>query len=143
MVLLSLIALLAASPDRTIVPRERVGPVTGATTRADLERLFGPDVVLTDVDVGEGTTEPGAVVHKGKSDAFAVLWIDSSAQGVKQVRELGKDWSLPDGIRMGSSFETVEKALGPFQLAGFEWDYAGTILLDKTKRAADAGVLWI
>lgn len=144
--MLPILAALAAAPapDRMIVPRLHVGPVNGGTTREDLEKLFGAAAVeMTEVDVGEGTTEPGAVVRRGKSDAFTVLWVDSSARGVKQVRELGKDWSLPGGVHVGSSFEEVEKALGPFQMAGFQWDYAGTILLDGTKRAADKGVLWI
>ncbi len=127
--------------DITLIPGERVGPVTATTSHADLVNEFG-SAALEDgpVAMGEGFTQPGTRVTPtpGGEDGFTVVWLDDSRTRVDQVREFGPAWQLRGGIGVGTEFATLQEVLGPFQLYGFAWDYGGTLELVGTSLDADS-----
>ena len=120
-----------ALADTTIIPAEQVGPITPTTDRAELADLFG-EAALTDteVHVGEGFTESGTAVNADTDQALSVIWMDDSQSQPSVVRELGRVWQTPEGIRVGTSFADLQAILGEFQLYGFGWDYGGTVVLE-------------
>src|SRR5581483_2678989 len=60
---LSIPAFAQINSDRRIVPGERVGPVTAATTRADLPRLFpGAQAKDDEIELAEGVLEPATQI---------------------------------------------------------------------------------
>jgi hypothetical protein len=118
--------------DWLIVPGERVGPITATTSEAMLETLFGArHVEQVDVYLGEGFTEPGAVVYPGTPmRKIEIVWRDTARAGVKEVRLTGDSsiWETAEGISLGSTLKEIERLNGyPFRLLGFDWDYGGTI----------------
>ena len=122
-----------AQSDFLIVPGERVGPITAATSEAMLEMYFGRDSIQrVDVQMGEGFTEPGtAVFPDDASRRIEVLWRDDSRASPKTILLTGDSslWRTAEGISLGSTLKEIERLNGfPFRLAGFAWDYGGTIL---------------
>lgn len=128
--------------DTQVIPGERVGAVTAATTHQDLVALFGA-ANLTDqqVNVGEGMTEAGTVVNPGSDRSFTVMWADETRTKPSVVRNLGPAWKTPQGIGVGTSFADLKQALGNFQLYGFGWDYGGTVVLEGSQLAQYDGLL--
>src|SRR5687768_337222 len=55
---------------------------------------------------------------------------------------LGPAWRTPEGIGVGSTLEDLEKAIGPFNVLGFGWDYGGTVMLEGTQAEAANGMLF-
>ena len=137
--LAALCCVLGQAHDWIIVPGERVGPITPETTYSALQLQFGSENVhLQPVDVGEGIEEPGAIIYPGDaSKTLAVVWRDSGASAKPPSvmvcygqREEGKcDWKTREGISLGTPLLRLE-ALNrrPFRLAGFGWDYSGTVM---------------
>ena len=132
-------AVSAAAPpqdapsDWQIIPGDRVGPITAETSEVMLERLYGADNVETaDVEIGEGFTEPGTVVYpEDPQRRLEVVWLDQSRLVVKEVRLTGETsaWHTRDGISLGTTLKEIEVINRfPFRLAGFAWDYGGTIV---------------
>ena len=122
--------------DWVIVPGVRVGPVAASSTAADLAKAFGAAAVMNkDVEIGEGVTEPGTVIdekHPGR--ALAILWKDASRRKPAtviicyQLEEGDCAWKTENGIGMKTTLKELEARNGrPFILAGFGWDYAGTV----------------
>ncbi|MEM1280382.1 MAG: hypothetical protein AAF827_18710 [Cyanobacteria bacterium P01_D01_bin.6] len=124
-------AATAELSDTTIVPGDRVGPITSDTSRADLVNLFG-EVTLTDTEVavGEGFTESGTVVADDSNETLAVIWVDERQAEPATVKDFGPAWQTPEGIGVGTSFAELQAILGPFELYGFGWDYGGTLVLE-------------
>jgi hypothetical protein len=57
-----------------------------------------------------------------------VRWLDSSRREPRSIRVLGTAWKTDDGIRLGTTLKELEQLNGrPFTLAGFGWDYSGTV----------------
>jgi hypothetical protein len=125
-----------------MIPGERVGDITATTTRSELADLYG-EAALTDedVDVGEGFVEPGTRVNLGDGRSLSIIWSDTTRTQPVQVRNVGSDWHVPEGIRMGTSFPELHQILGPFELSGFGWDYGGTLSLEGTQLAKYDGLL--
>lgn len=128
--------------DTTILPGERVGPITQTTTRDALVKQFGEDR-LTDesVDVGEGFTEPSTRVDLGADLSFTVVWVDETQTQPREVRNLGSAWKVPQDIGIGTSFAELQDKLGQFELYGLGWDYGGTIDLANTPLEKYEGLL--
>ena len=121
-----------ATSDWLIVPGERVGSITAATSEATLITLFGAEnVEPVDVYLGEGFTEPGAAVYPSDpTQRVEVVWRDDAHTGPKEVRLTGESskWKTAEGISLGSTLQEIERLNGsPFRLAGFAFDYGGTI----------------
>jgi len=118
--------------DWLIVPGERVGPITATTSEAMLDTFFGADnVEPIDVYLGEGFTEPGVAVYpRDATQRVEVVWQDDAHTAPKEVRLTGDSskWKTPEGISLGSPLREIERLNGfPFRLAGFAFDYGGTI----------------
>ncbi|MEO0406299.1 MAG: hypothetical protein AAF289_03005 [Cyanobacteria bacterium P01_A01_bin.135] len=128
----------AAAPepavDTTIIPGERLGPITRQTSRDQLANLFGEENLEdTQVDVGEGLTESGTNITLANGETISVLWTDASQSDVLEVRQLGPQWQTPEGIHVGMSLEELKSVAGSFEILGFGWDYGGTVLLDNSQ----------
>jgi hypothetical protein len=134
-VLLSLAALHAQEvpPDWLIVPGDRVGPITATTSERALERLFGAEnIESADVHLGEGFTAPGTAVFPDDAlRRIEVVWRDEARSAVKEIWLTGKSsvWRTHEGLSLGSTLKEIERLNGyPFRLAGFAFDYGGTIV---------------
>ena len=136
------IATDTSSPDTTIVPGERVGAVTPATSRADLVTLYGEAALSdTEVHIGEGFTEPGTTVNADTPAAFSVVWADSSRSQAGTIREVGPAWQTSEGLRVGMPLAELQSVLGDFDFYGFAWDYGGTVVLEGTNLSDYSGVI--
>ena len=119
--------------DRTIVPGDRVGPITRVTTLADLRRIYGDaNVRIEDVDVGEGETAPGATVYPDDSLRRVQVAFRDSAGSVPRFVTIRGDtsaWHTGAGLTLGTRLARLTQLNGrPFTLSGFGWDYAGTVI---------------
>jgi hypothetical protein len=119
--------------DWRVVPGSRVGAITARTSDAALEALFGAaNVQKTDVYLGEGFTAPGTVVYPNNpTRRLEIVWRDSARTAPKEVRLTGESsmWQTVEGISLGSTLREIERLNGwPFKLAGFAFDYVGTIV---------------
>ena len=119
--------------DWVILPGERVGPINSSTTESDLRTIFGDEVVIpVDVILGEGFTVPGTAVYPESPEArFEVVWRSSKRISPKEVRITGttSKWETHEGISLGTTLMQLEALNGyPFRLAGFDFDYGGTVV---------------
>ncbi|MBD2460628.1 hypothetical protein H6G89_06180 [Oscillatoria sp. FACHB-1407] len=131
-----------AEIDTTVVPGERVGPITRDTTRDDLVTLFGEDNLKDEtVSIGEGESEVATIVYPDSERSLTVIWTDDTRSKLAAVINLGSAWKTPEGIGVGTSFTELQEKLGEFQLYGFDWDYAGTIVLEGSDLADYEGLL--
>lgn len=100
---------------------------------AGLRKRYGADAVVEqEVPLGEGQTEPGAVIHAEDPTRRAyVYFIDGSTAGAVSaihVRDAGSRWSGPMGLRLGMTSVELERLNGrPFRFLGFDWDYGGYV----------------
>lgn len=106
---LLLVALGAADGgvDWEIVPGERVGPITAATTEAELLRLFGPDSLFFDDDLPGGAI---LIPHQDPASALHLTWCDRQRRaGVCEVGlQSGRfQWRTGSGLKHGLSVEDV------------------------------------
>lgn len=136
--LATLCCVLGQAHDWKIVPGERIGPLTPTTTFAGLQRQFGTENVRREkIDIGEGFEEPGVMIYpESASKRLAVLWKDGKeSEGPATVMicygdnpEGTCEWKTEQGITLGTTLSRLE-ALNrrPFRLAGFGWDYSGTV----------------
>jgi len=110
------------------------GIITARTTEMDLALMYGKEnVVPHDVDLGEGETEPGTELFP--SDPMRqveILWKDPKGKrSPKRVQVSGEKnlWRTVHGISLGTSLKRLEQLnRKPFLLAGFDWDYSGTVV---------------
>lgn len=105
--------------------------VTAATSEAELvERLGAASVQSDSVHVGEGFYEVGTVLYPDDPSRRAfVLWTDSARDRPERliVRDSVSVWTVA-GVGMGTTLgELEERNGGPLRLAGFGWDYSGTV----------------
>lgn len=123
--------------DTTIIPGDRVGPVTRKTTRAELARLYGKATLSDRTIAGaEGIGSfPVTGVNLGPQRSFTVVWKDEKRTEAIAVRELGTAWKTPEGLRVGLPLAQLRQILGEFQLYGLAWDYSGTVRLEQTRLA--------
>jgi len=130
-------ALLVASAraqknDWLIVAGQRVGPITGATTRADLDALFGKENVREqNLDISEGPEVATVVFPGDQSAALAVTWDREQVSTIHICfrTETGPcRWRTASGIRIGLSMRELEKLNEkPFQVAGYGFDGPGAV----------------
>ena len=104
------------------------------TTEESLAAVFGEAnvVSLDSIPVGEGLFEAGVVIFSDTEDRVDVTWRDPSSRyssNRARIRGDRNSWETPHGLRLGLDLRSVEAINGrPFQLSGFAWDYAGTVL---------------
>ena len=123
------------------------GPISRHATHTSLSKTFGArNVSFKELQLGEGETEMGSVLFgSDPKRRIEILWNDRAKRSRPRMVVLGrypgatdtlKDYhwriaasatSVPLGLRQGLS--QVEAVNGrSFELAGFEWDYSGTVL---------------
>jgi hypothetical protein len=100
---------------------------------AALRRRYGADAVIEQaVPLGEGQTEPGAVIHPDDPTRRAfVYFIDGNTTNpitAIHIRDAGSRWTGPMGLRLGMTTLDLERLNGkPFRFLGFDWDYGGYV----------------
>ncbi|MDE0191364.1 MAG: hypothetical protein OXQ90_08395 [Gammaproteobacteria bacterium] len=102
------------------------------TTPASLVAEFGEENVVTKrVHAGEGSYETGTVVFPDTEDEVEVLWKEPTlGGGPRIVRTRGKpgSWETLLRLKIGLDLRSIERInRRPFRLAGFAWDYGGTV----------------
>ncbi|MFN7115351.1 MAG: hypothetical protein ACK4TA_01045 [Saprospiraceae bacterium] len=123
---------VAGQKDFMIVPGERVGLITSATTEAVLQELYGTqDIDIQSISIAEGDTQEGVVLYPGTRNELEIIWESAASEGTPAFVRIGKDsteWHTPEGITIGTTLEKLEDLNGkPFTFYGFEWDYGGLI----------------
>jgi hypothetical protein len=138
--LLLLPAILSAQTnDWKIVPGERVGPISRASTLATLQQRFRASNVREQTIVGaEGAELRGAIVYPDNpARRLAIVWGQGESTGhpedveicYKQESGGACEWKTAQGITLGTSLVQLERLNGHlFHLAGFGWDYGGMVL---------------
>ena len=125
---------ILAGQDWSIVPGERVGPITVATVRSDLDRDFPKGAVEDDqIELDEGMLEPATLVYrKDPSQTLAVAWKDGHPRQVFICfgrRRGACKWETRDGIRIGTRLNDLERMNGrAFTISGFGFNYGGNVL---------------
>lgn len=128
-----LVASAAAQKnDWLIVPVQRVGPITAATTRADLDNLFGKQNVHDGNLEGSEVPEAATVVYgNDASAALAVTWDKEHVATIHICFATNTGpckWRTAGGIRIGLPLRELEKLNEKsFQIAGFGSEGQGTV----------------
>jgi hypothetical protein len=116
------------------------GAITAATTETDLQRMYGLENVKNgEIQIGEGEVESGTVVFPDDPlKRIELLWADPEKRVLKSVYLSGIHnsaygdkslWRTTYGITLGTTLLELERInRKPFWLAGFDWDYSGTVL---------------
>jgi hypothetical protein len=117
--------LLAADP--------RADAIRAADSEADLRRRFGPANVTADsIHVGEGSMEAGTVLFADDPlRRLEILWEDTAARSRPERVVVGGNpsrWAVAPGVTIGTTLKELESLNGgAFEMAGFDWDYSGTV----------------
>jgi len=118
--------------DFRIVPGVRAGVVTRESTHESLTRLLGEEeVIREDLHVGESEWVQGTIIYPNTNNELLIYWQNSDFKTIRQIiiSKPGGEWQTMEGIHIGQSIEDVTKLNGaPFNLTGFQWDYAGKTL---------------
>lgn len=120
---------------KLIIPGVRVGKVTANTSRADLAKLFPPNIAeLKDIEVplGEGMTASGTKIEMSDENRFTVIWRNEQKTEIDKILDFGTAWHLAESIYVGTKWQVLREKLGNFSLFGFRWDYGGTLQLEGT-----------
>jgi len=110
------------------------GAITAKSSETDLIRMYGSEnVAAQDVDLGEGETEPGTELFSNDSARRVdILWKDPTGKrSPKRIQVSGAKsrWRTLHGITLGTTLKQLEQInRKPFRLAGFAFDYSGTIM---------------
>jgi hypothetical protein len=116
---------MSCAPDAAITP---------STTHTDLVVRYGKqNVVDAEVYVGEGFTEPGTILFPDAPERrLELIWHDKNerrqpARAFTPLETKRSRWQV-QGVALLLDLKTLERMnLKPFGLAGFGWDYAGTV----------------
>jgi len=118
--------------DWLIVPGQRVGPITAATTRADLDAMFGNENVQErNLDIPEGPEAATVVFGNDPSAALAITWDKEHVSTIHICfgTETGPcRWRTASGIRIGLPMRELEKLNEKaFQVGGYGSDAQGAV----------------
>lgn len=130
-------ALLVASAsaqknDWLIVPGQRVGPITAATTRADLDTLFGKaNVQERNLEMSEGPEAATVVFGDEASAALAITWDREHVSTIHICfgTQTGPcRWRTASGIRIGLPMQELQRLNEKsFQVAGYGFEGQGVV----------------
>lgn len=116
-----------------LVPGQRAGKISAATSLADLIAAYGAENVRDDeFHVGEGETIPCSVLFpEDDRKRVQVLWNDPEQKdrvSALSIVEPGSVWRTASGLTIGTPLNVVQELNGaPFKLYGFGWDYGGRV----------------
>ncbi len=123
------------------------GPLAPGASHASLASYFGAaNVVVGDVYVGEGQSEPGTIVYPNdRAKRIEILWKKPKVRRWPATVRVGdaadwnrSEWRTLKGVTLGTTLLQLERMNGgTFRLLGFDWDYAGTVT-DWSGGALDA-----
>lgn len=131
-----LLAFAACAPPRTPplpVPSSDLRVIIGPlVSEAELVARFGAGHVRPGkVHLGEGETESGTILFPGDTlREVRIVWKHPAGAEPALVQISGDRgaWTIESGIALGVRLDSLERLNGrPFDLAGFEWDYEGTV----------------
>jgi hypothetical protein len=124
----------APSFDTTVVPGERLGPITAQTTYQDLVKLFGAQRLseTRPPDADDTQREFGTRIDLGPDWALTLVWQDQTKTKPYQAMDMGPGWQLPGGLRTGMAISDLQQKLGPFQMVGLGGPYGGIVPLTRT-----------
>ena len=113
-----------------IIPGLRVGKITRQTTRADLVAWYGEANVQEKNFEQEGLSM--LVTHvrvDPHGEGLKIIWNELDGKKLPETIFIeGVAWKTKEGIGLGTTLERLEELNGrPFILAGFGWDYSGTV----------------
>jgi hypothetical protein len=124
-----------SAPDPWLIVTSGVeGPLNLHTTHSELLRVYGKANV-TERDGIEGFSGDMEYVTvlfaKDPERAIEIIWRDEEKKTVPAfvtVRGCKTRWHAARGISLGTSLKDLERLNGQsFKLAGFGWDYSGTV----------------
>jgi hypothetical protein len=100
---------------------------------ADLEARFGKaNVQAGEVPGAEGESVEGAVLFPDDPRRRAYLYFDERDPPrlvLFRVNDAESEWSLDNGLRMGTPLAKVVAINGkPIRFSGLEWDYGGAVV---------------
>ncbi len=114
--------------DTTVVPGQRVGPITQYSSLSILRALYGVRNVKPKMQpLPSGDTTPGARLFDGSDRQLDILWEEGGREKrISEIRITGKAWTLANGLRTGLGVPEVEKINGKsIRLNGYGWDFTG------------------
>jgi hypothetical protein len=126
-------AARTASSDWLLAPDATDDAVHASDTEAALRARYGADnVTPARFEMGEGETSPGTTIFpRDPRRRLAVAWGDTIARARPvRVRVDGDStrWRVVPGVSIGTRLSELERLNGrPFNLLGFQFDYAGTV----------------
>jgi hypothetical protein len=99
-------------------------------SHADLVMRFGRMVEARKVHVPEEGLVDGTVIypqHEGRN--IEVVWKNRKTRSSPLSVTFRRVWRTQEGVGVGTTLAEVEKINGrPFRLAGFDWDFSGTVM---------------
>jgi hypothetical protein len=111
----------------------KIGKINSKISEADLLKMYGPkNVTHGTLDVGEGETMPATIIFASlPQQRLEIAWRDEPGRKFPTRIQIGGKkslWHTTQGITLGTSLKILEKLNDkPFLLAGFSWDYSGTV----------------
>jgi hypothetical protein len=128
---LTLVAFPATAQPKDVLACE--GIFARTSSHAQIVKALGErNVVFRTVPGPEGTKNRATVIYpNNKLRRVEILWHDEKKRQrpVNVSVKLQSSWRTPHGIGIHTPLEQVEKINGrPFKLAGFSWDYSGTVM---------------
>jgi hypothetical protein len=133
----------SAPSDFTFDPGTSFGPLNAEASEEDLIAAYGAAQVQPEaVSLGEGESEAGSVVFPDDPlRRFEVAWGDTLQRRAPSFVLLTGDttlWQGKHGLTLGMSLAQLETLNGkPFGMAGYGWDYGGSVLSWKDGQLAD------
>jgi hypothetical protein len=128
------VCLAGQQNDWKIVPGVRIGPITRESTLDSLKKQFGAANVRQEMLADEMHEYEGTVIYPDSpARRLVITWDDSnhhpSEIHVGHLEGISPGaWKTAEGIAIGTSLLQLEKVNGhAFHLAGFAWDYSGTV----------------
>lgn len=94
-------------------------------------RLGPANVVARAIHAGEGEMSQGWVLFPDDPERLVDVFLDQAGTHPIRLRVIGERsaWRRSDGVRLGLTSMQLQAMNGrPFELTGFHWDYAGTIV---------------
>ena len=103
-----------------------------ATLESLIQEFGVANVIEAEIHGDEGFFYHGALIFPGSQAELQVFWHDpETRQSIRKVRVQGNHgaWQTPHGLKLGLDLQSVEAInRRPFRLAGFGWDYEGTVV---------------
>ncbi|MBE9032219.1 hypothetical protein IQ266_20985 [filamentous cyanobacterium LEGE 11480] len=129
---------LSDAMSNVIVPGQRFGSITAKTTHAELVATYGQAKLEDSITYGpEGMGQwPATIVNMGPGQQVKVTWTDQTRSQVTraQTTQDNSAWRTADGLKVGLPLASMRQMIGKFEILGFEWDYAGRVLLKHQPR---------